>query len=153
MRTWLSFTSAVQAGLQNAVSHNLQSRIAGLLASVHVLTALSNEQNWQWRKMQQCTSEIPISTGKVFICSENCVCVWVVGMSTQPHSSAINNQVPEHCQRLICLPVGTRGLRTASVSPLPISSSLKSVGASKQLHLLPRWVTLPLSPPRPLETI
>lgn len=64
----------------------------------------------------------------------------------------MDNRVPEHCQHLICLPVGKRGQRTASVSPLPISSSLKSVGVWAG-GSLPQWVTLPLSPLRPLETI
>lgn len=54
-----------------------------------------------------------------------------------PTARAVDNQVPEHCQHLICLPVGTRGYSTASISHLPIRSSLKSVGAREQLCLLP----------------
>lgn len=50
---------------------------------------------------------------KVFIFSKKCVC-----MTTEPHSSAMDNQVPEHCQHLICLPVGTRGQRQPSANQL-----------------------------------
>lgn len=68
------------------------------------------------------------------------VCVWVVS----PTSSALDNQVPEHCRHLICLPVGTRGPESALCQSTLV---LKSVGASERLRLLPRRVTLPLSPP------
>lgn len=103
--------------------------------------------------MHRCASYIPISISTslnkgVYLWKEMCVFgCWVCALSPT------DNQVPEHCQDLICFPVGMRGHRAGSLSPLPISSSLTSVGASERLHLLPWWVTLPLSPPRPLETI
>lgn len=76
--------------------------------------------------------------------------VWVLG----PRSGAMDNQVPEHCRHLICLPVGTRGRGICQRQPVCQSAPAWRVwGCAIGSIYSHRWVTLPLSPPRPLETI
>lgn len=109
------------AGLPDAVSHSSESRLPGISAGIHVLTVLSCRDPKCTKQTTEEKWNLPVTVCFRHSCvhqhcsEQRClsvvrnVCVWVVGMSTQPHSCAMDNQVPEHCQHLICLPVGKRG--------------------------------------------